>query len=115
MGSTVIILNPWDSQGNQVADSNGVYPTIRGCGGAGYQQGYLLQRKRKIIQMTKPLIYAQTVGALQAVDYKGPNRQYVEADKLIIEIVDSTLAQEETEREMVEGDEALWRHSATTW
>jgi hypothetical protein len=40
-----MILNPWDSQGNQIADSNGVYPTIRGCGGAGYQQGYLLQRK----------------------------------------------------------------------
>lgn len=26
-----------------------------------------------------------TVGALQAVDYKGPNRQYVESGKLIIE------------------------------
>lgn len=32
------------------------------------------------------LLYQSTVGALQAVDYKGPNRQYVEADKLIIEI-----------------------------
>jgi len=41
----VIILNPWDSQGNQVTDSIGIYPTIRGCGGGGYQQGYLLQRK----------------------------------------------------------------------
>lgn len=37
----VNILNPSDSQGNQVADSKGVYPTLRGCGGAGYQQGYL--------------------------------------------------------------------------
>lgn len=26
-----------------------------------------------------------TVGALQAVDYKGPNRQYVKSGKLIIE------------------------------
>jgi DNA (cytosine-5)-methyltransferase 1 len=38
---TVQILNGWDSQGNQVADSDGVYPTVRGCGGAGYQQGYV--------------------------------------------------------------------------
>ncbi len=38
------ILNPNDSQGNQVTDGvNGdVYPTLRGCGGAGYQQGYIL-------------------------------------------------------------------------
>ena len=41
----VIILNSWDSQGNQVTDSIGIYPTIRGCGGAGYQQGYLLDRR----------------------------------------------------------------------
>ena len=32
------------------------------------------------------LFYQRTVGALQAVDYKGPNRQYVEADKLVIEV-----------------------------
>lgn len=32
---TVVILNPWDSQGNQVTDSIGIYPTIRACGGAG--------------------------------------------------------------------------------
>ena len=38
--SGVKILNPTDSQGNQIADSDGVYPTLRGCGGAGYQQGY---------------------------------------------------------------------------
>lgn len=31
------------------------------------------------------LLYQQIVGALQYDDYKGPNRQYVEADKLIIE------------------------------
>lgn len=40
----VIILNPWDSQGNQITDSIWIYPTVRGCGGGGYQQGYLLQR-----------------------------------------------------------------------
>lgn len=34
------------------------------------------------------LLYQDTVGALQAVDYKGPNRQYVDSDKLIIEIWD---------------------------
>ena len=38
----VRILNPHDSQGNHVASSNGIYPTLRGCGGAGYQQGYVL-------------------------------------------------------------------------
>lgn len=42
----VKILNPWDSQGNQIADAvGGVYPTLRGCGGAGYQQGYLFDRR----------------------------------------------------------------------
>ena len=32
------------------------------------------------------LLYQETVGSLQAVDYKGPNRQYVKSGKLIIEI-----------------------------
>jgi len=41
-----LVLNPSDSQGNQVADARGVYPTLRGCGGAGYQQGYLLTEKK---------------------------------------------------------------------
>lgn len=27
-----------------MTDSIGIYPTIRACGGAGYQQGYLLDR-----------------------------------------------------------------------
>ena len=38
------ILNPSDSQGNQVVDGTGagIYPTLRGCGGAGYQQGYVM-------------------------------------------------------------------------
>ena len=33
------------------------------------------------------LIYSETVGALCTDDYKGPNRQYVEQDKLIIEVL----------------------------
>ena len=39
----VNILNPWDSQGNQVHDGTGnhIYPCLRGCGGAGYQAGYV--------------------------------------------------------------------------
>ena len=28
-----------------MTDSIGIYPTIRACGGAGYQQGYLLDRR----------------------------------------------------------------------
>ena len=43
-GAGVKILNHWDSQGNQIADSEGAYPTLRGCGGAGYQQGYCLDK-----------------------------------------------------------------------
>lgn len=35
------------------------------------------------------LLYSHTVGALCADDYKGPNRQYVEQDKLVIQIVDT--------------------------
>lgn len=34
------------------------------------------------------LLYQDTVGALCQDDYKGPNRQYVEQQKLIIEVVD---------------------------
>ena len=41
--SNVKILNPWDSQGVQIADGTGIYPCVRGCGGGGYQQGYVLQ------------------------------------------------------------------------
>ena len=43
------ILNPNDSQGNQIAWSKGTYPTLRGCGGAGYQQGYLLDDDHAIL------------------------------------------------------------------
>lgn len=44
----VIILTPWDSQGNQITDSNGICHTIRGCHGGGYQQGYILQRENEL-------------------------------------------------------------------
>ena len=44
----VIILTPWDSQGNQITDSDGICHTIRGCHGGGYQQGYILQRKNDL-------------------------------------------------------------------
>ena len=35
---------------------------------------------------TNHLIYTDTVGALQYDDYKGPNRQYVDANKLVVEV-----------------------------
>ena len=35
------------------------------------------------------LLYQETVGALCSDDHKGPNRQYVEQDKLIIEVIDN--------------------------
>lgn len=41
----VVIMNPSDSQGNQIADSDGLYPTLRACGGAGYQSGYVFDRR----------------------------------------------------------------------
>ena len=43
MKNKVVILNPWDSQGVQITDGDGIYPCVRGCGGGGYQQGYVLQ------------------------------------------------------------------------
>ena len=44
-GETAVnVLTPWDSQGNQVIDATDghKFPTLRGCGGAGYQAGYIL-------------------------------------------------------------------------
>ena len=43
----VVILNPYDSQGVQIADGTGIYPCLRGCGGGGYQQGYVLQHLKE--------------------------------------------------------------------
>lgn len=52
-GSTSVkVLNPHDAQGNQIADSDGVYPTLRGCGGAGYQQGYTFDHEDEPICFT---------------------------------------------------------------
>ena len=36
------------------------------------------------------LLYQSTIGALCEDDYKGPNRQYVEQGKLIIEVIDES-------------------------
>ena len=40
------------------------------------------------VRSSRYLLYQYTVGALCQDDYKGPNRQYVEQQKLIIEVVD---------------------------
>lgn len=41
-----VCLTPWDAQGNQAWDAVGdtVFTTVRGCGGASYQQSYILCR-----------------------------------------------------------------------
>ena len=39
------------------------------------------------VRGTRYLLYQDTVGVLCQDDYKGPNRQYVEQQKLIIEVV----------------------------
>ena len=39
------------------------------------------------VRSVSHLLYQQTVGALCFDDYKGPNRQYVECGKLIIEVL----------------------------
>lgn len=38
------------------------------------------------VRSVNHLFYTDTVGALCQDDYKGPNRQYVEQGKLIIEV-----------------------------
>lgn len=43
------------------------------------------------------LLYADTIGALQYDDYKGPNRQYVEQGKLVISICNGSDDEEDTE------------------
>lgn len=40
----VKILNPWDSQGNRITDSDGVFQCVRSGKFSGYPQGYILQR-----------------------------------------------------------------------
>ena len=41
------------------------------------------------VRSVSHLLYSNTVGALCQDDYKGPNKQYVEQGKLVIEIVQS--------------------------
>lgn len=72
----VIILTPWDSQGNQITDSDGICHTIRGCGGGGYQQGYILQR----------MSYQKVTGALaQGAHPGGFNGQDAYNDMLVVQ------------------------------
>lgn len=40
----VMILNPWDSQGNRISDSDGVFQCVRSGKFSGYPQGYILHR-----------------------------------------------------------------------
>ena len=40
----VMILNPWDSQGNRISDSDGVFQCVRSGKSSGYPQGYILHR-----------------------------------------------------------------------
>lgn len=65
------ILTPWDSQGNQVADGTGdhVYPTLRGCGGAGYQAGYVLSQQDR---------QPDAVGVINAIGGNAENGQETE-------------------------------------
>ena len=73
-------LSPWDSQGNQVHDGTGkhVFPCLRGNGGGGYQQGYVLQGSGQ---------NGDVVGSLCARDHKGVGSQYVDEGKCVIESV----------------------------
>lgn len=108
--AVVNILNPNDSQGNKVADANGIYPTLRGCSGAGYQQGYVAapcigidrasfnQGKNAQFDFSVEEELAQTivakgpgggtnetVGPLCARDWKGVGNQYVREGKCIVQ------------------------------
>lgn len=50
-----------------------------------HRGGELRQRQRD----ARYLLYQDTIGALCRDDYKGPNRQYVEQEKLIICVTES--------------------------
>ena len=39
------------------------------------------------VRSPRHMLYQNTIGALCQDDYKGPNRQYVDQDKLIIEVI----------------------------
>ena len=68
---SVRILNPSDSQGNQVADSHGVYPALRGCGGAGYQQGYIREPGEEAPDSSGSTAYI--IGGVNSEGMKSPN------------------------------------------
>ena len=51
-----------------------------------YKGGVIRQR----LGSPRYLLYQDTIGALCEDDYKGPNRQYVEQGKLIIEVIDES-------------------------
>ena len=76
-GKCVNVLNPWDSQGNQVHDGTGdnVYPTLRGCGGAGYQAGYVLAEAENVAQA-----YGISSYASNAMMSSNPHSGIYEAD-----------------------------------
>ena len=82
----VRILNSHDSQGNQIADADGVYPTLRGCGGAGYQQGYCFQKRNSDSEINAvPASYNQ--GGMIVLEGNGsrPSHKgdgYVESDTM---------------------------------
>lgn len=81
--SDVKNLNPWDSQGNQISDSSGKYPTLRGCGNAGYQQGYLFDHTSKKKNDPSEFDGAnhKIAGTLDASYYKGcGERQGIERE-----------------------------------
>ncbi len=74
----VRILNPWMAQGMQIADSDGTYPTLRGCGGCGYQQGYVLDRGIAETEDTEEPLEKRSMRktfAMQRID------EYKESDK----------------------------------
>ena len=100
-------LNPWDCQSKRIYQPEGIYPTLPAmdCGGANNQaviyslQGNGIDRAdtagcngcgwKANVSYTLNTIdrhavcYQDTVGALCAADWRGPNSQYVGADKLI--------------------------------
>ena len=78
--NTVQILNGWDSQGNQVADSDGVYPTVRGCGGAGYQQGYVFDHSDESPTLDDPKAYSFDVQPTMVLNDQGGEQMSVSYD-----------------------------------
>lgn len=66
-----MILNPYDSQGNHVAFCEGVYPTLRGNGGGGYQAGYVMA-KNDNEKHVKPIAVATAQAGAEIMEDKCP-------------------------------------------